>query len=121
MRGIKGSKAKHIDLKTYYNLINEDLNVKQSESIQAYAKENYLNRKKVQELQETLQNNEEIMESCNKIIKANKELKESKKLYEHTIKTLAAKYKIPEKDVIKILNSNKAKEVQKRQQRERGL
>ncbi|MBU3107121.1 plasmid recombination protein [Clostridium gasigenes] len=119
MRGIRGSKSKHIDLKTYYSLINENLDEKQAESIVSYAKENYLNRKKVQELQETLQNNQEIMKACEKIIKTNKELKESKKLYEHTIETLAAKYKIPKKEVMKILDSKKAKDIKNKKERER--
>lgn len=46
IRGVRGSKAKHIDLKTFYALINEDLNELNKDSILAHAKENFLNRKK---------------------------------------------------------------------------
>lgn len=119
MRGIRGSKARHVDLKTYYSLINEDLNTMDAESIKAHAKENYLNKKKVQELQGTLTDNNEMMKACNDILVANRKLKESKKLYEHTIRALADKYKIPQESVIKILNSKKDKDKNNKKQRER--
>lgn len=47
IRGIRGSKATHVDLKTYYALIKENLNSLNSDSVLAYAKENYINRKKL--------------------------------------------------------------------------
>lgn len=122
MRGIKGSKATHIELQTYYNLIKEEMDEIKAESIAAHAKENHLNKKKVEELKATLKGQEATIAACDKIIKANKDLKSSKALYEYTIKTLANKYKIPDKEVVKILDSKKAKEVQqqqKKQQRER--
>jgi len=123
-RGIKGSKAKHIDLKTFYALINEDLNTYDSKVILANAKENYLNKKKVEALQETLQQTleekKEISRIIEDIIKKNKELKEENKIYEYTIKTLTEKYDIPQNQVYKIIaNRDKYKDLSKNKERER--
>lgn len=120
IRGIKGSKAKHIDLKTYYSLIKEDLNVYDSQQVQAYAKENFINKKKVEELQEQVLENEATIEACNKILENNKKLKDNEKLYKHTIRILSLKYNIPEDQVLKIMEEKKKEDGKiKGKQRER--
>lgn len=103
IRGIRGSKATHIDLKTYYALIKEDLNNISSESILANAKENFINKKKIQELQEALEDKEKIEELTKELTSKNKELNEEIKLFEAIIKELANKYKIPKSEVTKII------------------
>ena len=113
-RGIRGSKATHVDLKTYYSLIKENLNDLSSDVILANAKENYINKKRIEELQDTLVDKEEELRLIEDIIKKNKELKEDKKLYEYIIRNLADKYKIPEVEVYKIIqNKEKGKNVER--------
>lgn len=119
-RGIKGSRATHIELQTYYSLIKEDLNELNSESILANAKENFINKKRIDELEETIQDKDEIIKLSEEIIRKSKEIKQDNVLYEHTIRTLAKKYNIPTIEVYKILD-NKYKELdnKKDNQRER--
>lgn len=115
-RGIRGSKATHVDLKTYYSLIKENLNELSSDVVLANAKENFINKKRVDELHDTIEDKEEELRLVEEIIKKNKELKEDKKLYEYIIRNLAEKYKIPEGEVYKII---KNKEKDKKVERER--
>lgn len=115
-RGIRGSKATHVDLKTYYSLIKENLNELNADVVLANAKENYINKKRIEELQDTLVDKEEESRLVEEIIKKNKELKEDKRLYEYIIRNLSSKYKIPEEEVYKII---KNKEKDKKVERER--
>lgn len=117
-RGIRGSRATHVDLKTYYKLIKEDLKKMESEVILAHAKENFINKKKVEELEDTIKDKDKIIELTNDILKKNRELKDTKKLYEYVIKNLVDKYEIPTQEVEKII-SNKPKETEKGRQNER--
>lgn len=111
-RGIRGSKATHVDLKTYYSLIKENLNELNADVVLANAKENYLNKKKIEELQDTLEDKDEELKLAEEIIKKNRELKEDKKLYEYIIRSLADKYNIPEGEVYKIIK-NKEKNIER--------
>lgn len=115
-RGIRGSKATHVDLKTYYSLIKENLNELNADVVLANAKENYINKKRIEELQDTLVDKEEELRLAEEIVKKNKELKEDKRLYEYIIRNLSTKYKIPEEEVYKII---KNKEESKKIERER--
>lgn len=117
-RGIRGSKAKHVDLKTYYSLINEPLDKYEAKSIEAHAKENFINKKKIEELQETMYEQEATMEACQHIIDNNKKLKKNNELYKHTIRMLADKYDIPFKQVNDILDKAD-KDKSKQPQRDR--
>lgn len=124
IRGIKGSDATHVDLKTYYSLIKENLNSLSSESILAHAKENFLNKKKVEELEKTLNNQTEIMKAAEQILKNNEDLKDNNKLYEYVIRRMIDKYNIPEKEVSKIIeteykNKDKSSKKYNKKQRER--
>lgn len=104
-RGIKGSKATHVDLQTYYALIKEDLDELNSESILANAKENYINKKRIDELENVISNKDEIIKLSESIIEKNKEIHDNNKLYEHTIKVMSEKYNIPSVEVYKILDN----------------
>ena len=117
-RGIRGSRATHVDLKTYYSLVKEDLNEMESEVVLAHAKENFLNKKRVEELEETLKDKDEILRLTEDIVNKNKELKDTKKLYEYVIKNLVDKYEIPPQEVRKIID-NKEEGSEKSSQRER--
>lgn len=113
-RGIRGSKATHVDLKTYYALIKENLNELNADVILANAKENFINKKKIEELHDTLEDKEEELKLAEEIVKKNKELKEDKKLYEYVIRNLATKYNIPEVEVYKIIkNKDKSKNIER--------
>lgn len=120
-RGIRGSKATHVDLKTFYSLVKEDLDELNTESILANAKENYINKKKVQELQEVIGSKEEQLKLIDEILAKNKELQQDTRLYEYTIKMLADKYKIPQVEVYKIFDDKISKDNNKNKgvQRER--
>lgn len=74
-RGIKGSKATHVDLKTYYSLIKENLNELNADVVLSNAKENFINKKKIEELQDTLENKEEELRLAEEIIRKNNDLK----------------------------------------------
>lgn len=105
VRGIRGSEATHVDLKTYYALIKEDLNHLSSESILAHAKENFISQKKIQELQETLKNKEEVERLTKELMKKNKELNEENRIFEFVVKGLVDKYNIPKQEVVKIIQN----------------
>lgn len=119
-RGIRGSKATHVDLKTYYALIKENFDELNSDAVLANAKENFINKKKIQELEETISEKDEILRLTDEIIKKNNELKASTELYEYVIRTLSNKYDIPRMEVYKIIdNMDKDKTKSKGKQRER--
>ena len=110
-RGIRNSKSTHVELQTFYALVKEDLKEASSDVILAHAKENFINRKRVNELEETIKDKDEIIRLTEEIIKKNKELKETKKLYEYVIRNLADKYNIPSNEVAKIIeNKDKFKD-----------
>ena len=115
-RGIRGSKATHVDLKTYYALIKENLNKMEADVILANAKENFINKKRIEELEDTIEDKELQLKLTKEIMKNNKELKEESKLYKSIIKELSIKYSIPEIEVYKII---KNKEKNKGLERER--
>lgn len=104
-RGIRGSEATHVELKTYRALIKEDLNYLSSESILAHAKENFISQKKIQELQQTLDNKEEVERLTKELMQKNKELNQENKIFELVIKGLADKFEIPKEEVIKIIQN----------------
>lgn len=113
-RGIRGSKATHVDLKTYYSLIKESLDELNADIVLTNAKENFINKKRIEELQDTLEDKEEKLRLAEEIVKKNEELREDKKLYEYIIRNLAAKYNIPETEVYKIIkNKEKGKSIER--------
>lgn len=108
MRGIKGSKARHTDIKTYYNLITKKLDLMDDKQIIAYAKRNFLMEKRVKELELTLekmQGNDDVKNLLNKIDKLNK----NNKIYKNTIKAITKKYGIKEKEILELVDQVQSK------------
>ncbi|NFE74685.1 recombinase [Clostridium botulinum] len=113
IRGVRGSKAKHMDIKTYYSLITKKLDLLDDRQVLAYAQRNYLLEKRLKALEYTLmeiEQNEDTKELLKKLDKLDK----NNNVYKETIKTITKKYGLKEKDildiVIKIQNKNNKKE-----------
>lgn len=103
VRGVRGSKAKHIDIKTYYSLINKKLNEKDDSSILAHAKNSYLLEKRVRILENTimqLQEDSRNEKLLKRVENAEKETKEYKEVAKEIIKTFG----IDKKEVYKIID-----------------
>ncbi|KFX59285.1 hypothetical protein FDC50_08215 [Clostridium botulinum] len=113
IRGVRGSKAKHMDIKTYYSLITKKLDLMDDRQVLAYAQRNYLLEKRLKALEYTLMEigqNEDTKELLKKLDKLDK----NNKVYKETIKTITKKYGLKEKDILdivtKIQNKNNKKE-----------
>ncbi len=103
IRGIKGSKAKHTDIKTYYSLITGEMNVMDGKQVLAYAKRNFLLEKRLKVLELTLekmQENEDVENLLNKVDKLNR----NNKIYKETIKAITKKYGIEEKEILELVD-----------------
>lgn len=103
IRGVRGSKARHIDIKTYYALINEKLDTKDNSSILAHAKNNYLAEKRIRILENTLmqiQEDERNKKLLNKIEQAETKSKE----YKEITKEIINRFGIKKDDVIEIID-----------------
>ncbi len=113
IRGVRGSKAKHMDIKTYYSLITKKLDLIDDKQVLAYAKHSYLLEKKVKALEYTLIEIEQNEDTRDLVEKINK-LDENNKVYKETIRTITKKYGLKEKDILdivsKIENKNNKKE-----------
>ncbi|MDV3426679.1 MAG: plasmid recombination protein [Bacillota bacterium] len=103
IRGIKGSKARHMDIKEYYALINKKLEEKDNSSILAHAKQSYLLEKRVRALQNTimqLQEDERFKKLLDRTEKAEKKTKE----YRDIAKEMKKQFNISNKDVDEIID-----------------
>lgn len=114
VRGVRGSRAKHIDIKTYYSLINKKLNVEDDKSVLAHAKNSYLLEKRVRILQNTIMQiqedsrNEKLLK---RVEKAEKETKE----YKEVAKAIIDKFGINKKDVGEIIDKIQANNSKERE------
>ena len=119
-RGIRGSKAKHVDIKQYYALINSKLDKSDEKSILSHAKASYLRQKRIKELEETIEvqkeffkneNNknkkliEDLKEADNILLKESINAKRDNKVYIDIIKKLQKEYNISKNDIEKIIDS----------------
>ncbi|KAI3350817.1 MobV family relaxase [Clostridium botulinum] len=113
IRGVRGSKAKHMDIKTYYSLITKKLDLIDDRQVLAYAKHSYLLEKRVKALEYTLMEIEKNEDTKDLVEKINK-LDKNNKIYKETIRTITKKYGLKEKDILdivsKIENKNDKKE-----------
>lgn len=103
VRGVRGSKAKHIDIKTYYAILNKKMDEKDSNSILAHAKNSYLLEKRVRMLENTvmqIQNDNDDKQLLKRVEQAEKKSKE----YKEVTKAIIKKYGIKEKDVVEIID-----------------
>ncbi len=121
-RGVKWSKAKHIDIKTFYSLVNAELKEQDLNSLTAKAKNGELLNIKIKSLQKTLNTykdfnkktdleKEEIKRNNKYLFRQVEEIKKDKDIYKECIKTMSELYKIPPKDIVKVLEyvTNKSK------------
>lgn len=113
-RGIKFSKAKHIEIRHYYTMINEKLNEEDIQSVCSKAVNSDLMTKQVKNLQATLlayreyskktESEKNMLTKTNEsILKGLETLQKDKKVYGETIKALSEIYKIPQNAVIKAI------------------
>jgi len=123
-RGLKGSKATHIDIKQYYGLCAEKLDEKNIESIMAKAKNNELTEIKLKETKRTLAayknyqvsrdaEKENLQQQNIKLYQNLKSMQKENEVYIEGIKTLAEYYKIPVKNIEKVLEYCKDKSIEK--------
>lgn len=126
-RGIKFSKQKHIMLKTYYNLIQKEINIKDMEQVIAKAKNSELLEIKIKSIQKTLEvyknynskndleKNRAIQESKG-LLKEIEVLRADKEVYNEALSMLSQQYKIPQyvvKAAIKFAENINDKELEK--------
>lgn len=106
-RGIKFSKSKHVQIRTFYSLINKDLDIKDLKQICAKAKNSQLLETKVIDLQNTLflykGLNKKSEKERNELTSHISQLRKDKKLLSQSIKTMSLIYKIPENTITQIL------------------
>lgn len=118
MRGIRGSKANHIDIQTYYSLITNKLDVSNGKQVLAYAQKNYLIEKRVKALEYTLArmtengDKEELLKKLDKTQKNNK-------IYKETIKAITKKYGLKKEDILELVDKVQGKEESKSSNKER--
>jgi len=106
-RGIKYSKAKHMEIRHFYNLINTNLQEKDIEQLTYKAKNAELLNIKIKAIEKTLEiyrqlnsNNykekKDIKDNAETLEKEIKKLKENRLLYKEAIEMLSQQYKIPQ-------------------------
>jgi len=106
-RGIKYSKAKNIQLKSFYNLINKELNDKDISQVIAKAKNSELLEIKIRAIEKTLQvyknynsKNESIKDKAlleaKSLVSEVEQLKRDKEHYKEAISYISQVYKVPQ-------------------------
>lgn len=116
IRGVRGSKARHIDIKTYYAILNKKVDEKDSNSILAHAKNSYLLEKRVRILENTvmqLQEDSRNEKLLKRVEKAEKQTKE----YKEVAKAIIDKFGISKKDVIEVIDKVQERSNSKERQR----
>lgn len=110
IRGVKGSKARHVDIKTYYNLLTKKLDIQDDRQVLAYAKYGFLMQRRMKALERTLKLMEENGDS-EKLLKKLDSADKKTEIYRKTIKEITKKYGLKEKEIYelvdKVQSSNK--------------
>ena len=126
-RGIKYSKQKHQDLKTWYSLVNQQLNTKNYKQVLAKAEDHELQAIKIKAIEKTLQvyknyNSKNSIEKDNLIIESKELIKEIEKLkgekqgYKESLSYLSQQYQVPQyvvNECIKEVEQINEKELEK--------
>lgn len=126
-RGIKFSKAKHIEIRHFYSLINEKVNEEDMESILANSKNAKLLQMKLLSTEKTLQayrnyyektdiEKVKLAEENKDLIKEFKELSNDKELYKEVIESMAYSHHMSQnavKQVFTYVKENNGKELEK--------
>lgn len=114
-RGIKFSKAYHTRIRHFYTLIEKELDTQELQSLCAKAKYSELQEIKIKNLQKTLNlykdfkdksdtEKQEIKKHSKELYNQITDIKRNEEVYKETIKTMARAYKIPQQDIVKILD-----------------
>ena len=126
-RGVKYSKMKHMTLKHYYSLINQNYNDKNISQVYAKAKNSELLEIKIKAIQKTLEvyknyNSKNEIQKDNAIIESKKlykdieKIKDDKELYKEALSLLSQQYKLPQyaiKEAIKQCENINDKELER--------
>ena len=118
-RGIKNSKATHVQVRQFYKLINQDYKEYDYKQVIAKAQNSILLEKQVKKLTKTL----DVYWKSNIYMKEEmEELKKDKETFKESIKAMSEIYKIPQKVIMEIIRGvendkykdmNKGKELKK--------
>lgn len=114
-RGIKFSKAKHIEIRHFYSMINTKVDENDIESLCANAKNAELLKIKLKGLDDTLQTYKKFYlksdQEKKKLLEENKELnknivdlKKDKDLYKESVSVMSQIYNIPQNAVESVLS-----------------
>lgn len=107
-RGIKGSKATHIQIQQYYKIINSRYNEKDYDQVMKKAQNSILLERQVKDLQNTLsmycKSNKDISEDL-------EEMKKDKEVFRNTIKAMSEIYKIPQNVIKEVIRKVENKEL----------
>jgi len=123
-RGLKGSKDNHVSIKQYYNLCAKKLDERDMDSVMAKAKNNELMEIKYNNTKKTLNayknyqvardaEKENLQQQNIKLYQELKTMQIENKAYFEGIKKLAEYYKIPAKNITKVLQYCKEKVIEK--------
>jgi hypothetical protein len=101
-RGIKGSKAKHQDIKTFYKLLNKEPELKDIKSVQAYSLQSNIVKERLRTLETTclkLQNEKVLILERNQTLGQKlQELDKDQALHKQIFKELNKAFKITKKE-----------------------
>lgn len=103
IRGIKGSKAKHVDIRTYYNLLSKKFDVMDGRQIESIAKRNFLLEKRTKALEFTLAKMNENGDT-EKMLKKLDKLEKNNKEYKEITKAIIKKYGLKEKEIFELID-----------------
>ena len=115
-RGLKNSKAKHIEIKHFYAMVNSKIDEKDLKQVCAKAQNSELLELKVKGLMRTLESYKNHINSKDLDFSSMqtqiKELTKDKELYKNAVEVLSEQYRIPQnaiKEVIKYANKEREK------------
>jgi hypothetical protein len=103
MRGIKGSKARHVDIRTYYNLLSKKFDVMDGRQIESIAKRNFLLEKRTKALEFTLRKMNENGDT-EKLLKKLKQENKKSEVYKKTINEIMKKYGLKQEAIEELVD-----------------
>lgn len=113
-RGCKWSKAKHIEIKHFYSLVNAKINDRDLQSVLAQAGNAELLSKQIKGLESTLsaykgyskktEEEKQAMHEQNKeLLKQVKELKKDREVFKESLKALSVLHNIPQNAISQVI------------------
>lgn len=115
-RGVKHSKARHLDIMQFYTILNKRLDKASYQSVAANAVQAELLQRQVEGLQKTLQSYQKYSkgvqldkeyseQQLQETLKELQEAKKDRKLYMESIKTLSENLHIPKSSIVELVNN----------------